>query len=53
LREKYPHKQELDIQHMMAGIKKGYIDEWVCNKVLEKMYDEPDQEVLAKMFAKQ
>ena len=38
---------------VVASIKKGYIEDWICQKVLEKMYDQPDQEVLAKMFARQ
>ena len=42
LREKFPTKQESDIKKMLEVIKKGYIEDWILSKVVDKMYDQDD-----------
>jgi hypothetical protein len=39
LRERFPMKLELDIKNMLEMVKKGYIEEWILSKVIDKMYD--------------
>ena len=46
LKEKYPLKGEKEITKMLDTIEKGKIDEYMWLKILEKMYEEGDAEVL-------
>jgi len=52
IRERHPLKQEADINLYMDQIQKGYIDEWVWRKIIEKMYDSEDQRVIESMLQK-
>ena len=42
IRERHPLKQEADINLYMDQIQKGYVDEWIWRKIIEKMYDSED-----------
>ena len=46
LKEKYPQKQEKEIQKMLDAIEKGKIEEWMWQRILEKMYEDGDTETL-------
>ena len=46
LKDKYPLKGEKEITKMLDAIEKGKIDEYMWLKILEKMYEEGDAEVL-------
>ena len=46
LKEKYPQKQEKEIQKMLDAIEKGKIEEWMWQRILEKMYEDADTETL-------
>lgn len=46
LKDKYPLKSEKDIQKMLDTIQNGKIDDWMWQKILEKMYEEHDAIVL-------
>ena len=46
LKEKYPLKGEKEITKMLDTIEKGKIDEYMWLKILEKMYEEGDAELL-------
>jgi len=51
IREKHPHKLEGDVKYMIEQIRKGYIDEWISEAVIDRMYDTQDQEVLLKLIS--
>lgn len=42
LKDKYPTKSEPDCQRLLESIQQGRIDEWIWNKILDKMYEEVD-----------
>ena len=46
LKDKFPLKSEKDIQKMLDTIQNGKIDDWMWQKILEKMYEEHDALVL-------
>lgn len=46
LKEKYPLKGEKDIQKLLDTIEKGKIEEWMWQKILDKMYEDGDTEIL-------
>ena len=46
LKEKFPLKGEKDIQKMLDTIEKGKLDEWMWLKILDKMYQEGDSDLL-------
>lgn len=46
LKEKYPLKGEKEIQKMLDTIEKGKIEEWMWQKILEKMYEDGDADTL-------
>lgn len=50
LKDKYPMKSEVDITRMYDGIISGYVDEWIWRKIIEKMYDPRDFEILEAKF---
>lgn len=39
LRERYPLKQETEVKSMIEAIKKGFIEDWITEKVMDRMYD--------------
>lgn len=46
LKDKYPMKSEGAIQKMLETVEKGRIDDWMWLKILEKMYEEHDAQIL-------
>ena len=46
LKDKHPLKSEKDIQKMLETIEKGKIEDWMWLKILEKMYEERDAQIL-------
>ena len=46
LKDKHPLKSEKDIQRMLDQIEKGKIEDWMWLKILEKMYEERDAQIL-------
>ena len=46
LKDKHPLKSEKDIQKMLDMIEKGKIEDWMWLKILEKMYEERDAQIL-------
>ena len=46
LKDKHPLKSEKDIQKMLDQIEKGKIEDWMWLKILEKMYEERDAQIL-------
>lgn len=46
LKEKHPLKRENEIKSMLDTIEKGKIEEWMWQRILEKMYEDGDQEIL-------
>ena len=45
-RDKYPNKSEGDLNKMLDSMKQGRIEDWIWQKILDKMYEEDDSEVL-------
>jgi Ca2+-binding EF-hand superfamily protein len=50
LRERFALKSESDINRMMKSIEKGTMEEWQWRKIIEKMYDPNDYEILEQKF---
>ena len=50
LKEKHSFKSETDINRMQEQILQGSIDEWIWKKIIEKMYDPRDFEILEANF---
>ena len=46
LKDKYPMKSEVDITRMYENILNGHVDEWIWRKIIEKMYDPRDYDIL-------
>ena len=46
LKDKNPFKSEAEIQKMLDNIQNGVMEEWMWRKIIEKMYDPKDFEVL-------
>jgi hypothetical protein len=41
-KDKYPLKQEPDVQFYLEQTQSGKIEEWIWTKILDKMYEEQD-----------
>jgi len=41
-KDKYPLKQEPDVQVYLEQTQSGKIEEWIWTKILDKMYEEQD-----------
>lgn len=50
LREKFPLKSESEINKLMKEVQKGSMEEWQWRKIIEKMYDPNDYEILEQKF---
>lgn len=50
LRECFPLKSESEINKMMRSIENGSMEEWQWRKIIEKMYDPSDYEILEQKF---
>ena len=46
LKDKHPLKSEKDIQKMLDTVQNGRIEDWMWLKILEKMYEEHDAQIL-------
>lgn len=50
LRERFPLKSESEINKLMKEVQGGSMDEWQWRKIIEKMYDPNDYEILEQKF---
>jgi hypothetical protein len=50
LKEKHSFKNENDITKLHEGVINGQIEEWMWKKIIEKMYDPRDYEILESRF---
>jgi Ca2+-binding EF-hand superfamily protein len=50
LRERFSLKSENEINKMMREIERGSMEEWQWRKIIEKMYDPNDYEILEQKF---
>ena len=50
LKDKFPQKQEPDVVKMVEEIKPGQIEEWIVQKILEKMYEVDDANKLSEQI---
>lgn len=50
LRERFALKSESEINKLMREVEKGSMDEWQWRKIIEKMYDPNDYEILEQKF---
>jgi archaellum component FlaC len=46
LKDKYPLKSETHIQSLLEGVQNGRIEESMWTKIIEKMYEDQDAQVL-------
>ena len=47
----YPLKSQFDKNMMYESIINGHIDEWIWRKIIKKVYDPSDYEILEARFA--
>ena len=50
IKDKYPMKSEVDTNRMYESILSGHVEEWIWRKIIEKMYDPRDYEILEARF---
>lgn len=50
LKEKHSFKSETDINRMQEQVLSGTVDEWIWRKIIEKMYDPRDFQILEARF---
>ena len=50
LKDKNPFKSEAEITKMVDKVQNGSMDDWMWKKIIEKMYDPKDYEVLEQRF---
>jgi hypothetical protein len=50
IKERYPMKSENDYSKMHEQVLNGQVDEWIWRKIIEKMYDPRDFEILESKF---
>ena len=50
IKDKYPFKSEVEVGKMIEGIQNGLMEDWMWKKIIEKMYDPKDYEVLQQRF---
>ena len=50
LKDKYPFKVETDVNKMLDQIQNGIIEEWMWRRIIEKMYDPQDSQILEQKF---
>lgn len=46
IRDKNPHKSEDNLNRSLEAIQKGRIEDWMWVKIIEKMYEERDAQIL-------
>lgn len=49
-KDKFPFKGEAEVSKMMDSTVNGIIDEWMWRKIIEKMYDPMDADILEQKF---
>lgn len=50
LKDRFPFKRENELTKELEQIQNGFIEEWMWTKIIEKMYDPSDSEVLEGRF---
>lgn len=50
LKDKNPFKSEAELQKMVEKIQNASMDDWMWKKIIEKMYDPKDFEILENRF---
>ena len=50
LKDKNPFKSEAEISKMVEKIQSGNMEDWMWRKIIEKMYDPKDYEILENRF---
>lgn len=50
IKEKFPLKQEREISMLLEQVHSGHIEEWIWRRIIDRMYDEKDKEVIANML---
>lgn len=50
LKEKHSFKSETDINRLQEQVLSGTVDEWIWRKIIEKMYDPRDFQILEARF---
>lgn len=50
VKDKYPFKTEGEVNKMLEQIQSTLIDDWMWKKILEKMYEEKDAEILEEQI---
>jgi hypothetical protein len=50
LKDKFTFKGESEIMKMLEQIQGGLIEEWMWRKIIEKMYDPTDADILEQKF---
>ena len=51
IKDKHPLKSELEVQRMLENIQKGRIEDWMWQKIIERMYDDSDADMLVQKIA--
>ena len=51
IKDKYPLKSELEVQRLLDNIQKGRIEDWMWQKIIERMYDDSDADALVQKIA--
>jgi hypothetical protein len=51
IKANYPLKSQFDKNRIYEGIINGHIDEWIWRKIIKKVYDPSDYEILEARFA--
>eukprot|EP01022_Parablepharisma_sp_SALTPOND_P015706 TRINITY_DN224_c0_g1_i1.p3 TRINITY_DN224_c0_g1~~TRINITY_DN224_c0_g1_i1.p3 ORF type:complete len:446 (+),score=58.40 TRINITY_DN224_c0_g1_i1:14248-15585(+) len=46
MRKKYPLKSDASILKILSDVQSGYIEEWACDAIVKKMYNEEDAMLL-------
>jgi len=50
IRDKHPNRSETDIAKQMEVMREGKIEDWIWLKILDKMYEEADSQVLLEQI---
>lgn len=52
-KDKFPFKGEMEVMKMLEQTHNGFIEEWMWRKIIEKMYDPMDADILEQKFLEQ
>ena len=53
IKDKHPFKVEVEVNKMLDQIQSTCIEEWMWRKIIEKMYDPQDSQILENRFISQ